>query len=78
MDQWTNTAVVSGITPKLPEGFYWFSVKAYNNIQRGGPLTTTVCSTVPLAIDITKPVFNSMQLDYDDDTRSITINYNFT
>ena len=78
MEEWSYTVAIGDIEPKLAPGRYWFTIKAYNNIIRGGPLSTTVCDSIPLVIDITKPDINELNLGYDDDTRNIMVDYNIT
>jgi hypothetical protein len=64
--------------PALPEGFYYLNVRAYNKIIRGGPLATTVCDTVPLIIDASKPVMNSFIVKYSDEARELQYIHNVT
>jgi hypothetical protein len=64
--------------PPLPEGKYYVTVRGFNNIVRGGPLVTTVCNSVPLAIDRTPPVLNSLLVSYDDINPALSAAYNTT
>jgi hypothetical protein len=73
---WSFASSLSQLGP-LPDGLYYLSVRAYNNVQRGGPLVTTVCNTVPLVIDTTKPVLVNFTTDYDDNSSALIARYLF-
>ncbi len=77
-DEWTRSASINNIDPVLKEGFYYLTVKAFNNIVRGGPLVTSLCNTIALVVDITKPIINSLDVGYDDPSRSVTYDFNVT
>ena len=62
--------------PPLPEGRYYASVRAFNNVVRGGPLATTVCNNVPLAIDRTPPYLNTFLVGFNDEIMQLTAGYN--
>ena len=74
---WSFTGARGNISP-MPEGRYYLSVRGFNNVIRGGPLATTVCDTVPLIIDMTKPVKNEFIVAFDDSIEYLVITYNFT
>lgn len=74
---WSYTGARGNIGP-LPEGRYYFNVRAFNSVIRGGPLSTTVCNTVPLAVDITKPIMHSFNITYNDDREALQYFFNVT
>jgi len=75
---WRYSAARGEISPVLAEGRYYISVRAFNNVVRGGALATTVCNSVPLVIDITKPILNSFLLNFDDNASQLDAYFNTT
>nr|XP_006817093.1 PREDICTED: uncharacterized protein LOC100376421 [Saccoglossus kowalevskii] len=74
--EWTNKGIAHSLS--LPDGFYYVTVRAINNVEFGGPLATTVCHSTPLAIDNTPPyVHDIFNIEYDEDTCIISEEYNF-
>ena len=73
---WQYSAARGAISPALPEGRYYISVRAFNNVVRGGALATTVCNSVPLVVDTTKPILSSFLLNFDDDASLLAADYN--
>ena len=53
---WTHQGVSTDLS--LPDGQYFITVQAMNNIVYGGSLVTTVCHSTPLIIDTTPPVIH--------------------
>ena len=74
---WSFGAALGGVGPVL-EGRYYMNIRAFNTVVRGGPLATTVCNTVPLAVDRSNPVVNYFVLKYDDDSLQLSYLYNVT
>ncbi|XP_041378093.1 uncharacterized protein LOC121390363 [Gigantopelta aegis] len=80
--EWTNIGLISPIPAEhnpLPDGLYYITVRALNNVKYGGPLTTTICHTTPYAIDNTKPfVHEVFNVKYDEETFIVSAQYNAT
>lgn len=74
---WSYAAALSGFAP-LADGRYYVSVRGFNNVQRGGPLATTVCNSVPIAVDTTQPVQNSFLVSFSDEEMLLKADFNFT
>ena len=63
----------------LPDGEYYFTVQALNDIIFGGPMVTTLCHSVPLVVDNTPPVFAEDETYvYDSDFNVLMLLYNAT
>ncbi|XP_076076023.1 uncharacterized protein LOC143046845 [Mytilus galloprovincialis] len=68
--QWTHSAMISPPSPAttFPDGQYFTTVRAFNDAKYGGPLTTTVCHSIPLTIDTSRPeVYDIYGIEYDED-----------
>ena len=74
---WSFTGARSNVGP-LQQGSYYISVRAFNTIIRGGPLSTALCNSVPLVVDITGPIMNSFTVNYMDATATLYAVYNVT
>ena len=59
------------------DGKYYATIRAINKVDYGGPLSTSVCHTIPLTIDITAPlIYEIYDLSYDDDNFNLTAKHN--
>ncbi|XP_076086943.1 uncharacterized protein LOC143057517 [Mytilus galloprovincialis] len=80
MSQWTHTATINPIPAPyqtLPDGKYYISVRALNNVEYGGPLATTVCHSIPLTVDNSPPlILEIYDIRYDESTFTITAKHN--
>ncbi|OPL33535.1 protein jagged-2, partial [Mytilus galloprovincialis] len=69
--QWTHSAMISPIPApytKLPDGKYFITVRALNDVKYGGPLVTTVCHSTPLTVDNSRPeIYDVYGIEYDED-----------
>ncbi|VDI41391.1 Hypothetical predicted protein [Mytilus galloprovincialis] len=78
--QWTNSAMISPIPAPytiLPDGTYFITVRALNEVKYGGPLSTTVCHTTPYIVDNSPPfVWEIFDINYDEDTLELTAKHN--
>jgi hypothetical protein len=74
---WSYTAARANMPP-MPQGKYYVSVRAYNNVVRGGPLLTTVCNTVPLVVEYVPPILNTFLIEYSDISSELQFSYNAT
>ena len=53
---WTNQGSATNLL--LPDGQYYITVQALNNIVYGGALVTSVCHSTPVTIDTSPPVLH--------------------
>jgi hypothetical protein len=60
---WTNTAYARSL--HLPDGPYYVTVQAINNVVHGGAMVTTVCHSTPIMVDTTPPYFTKGISDDD-------------
>ncbi|VDI73733.1 Hypothetical predicted protein, partial [Mytilus galloprovincialis] len=78
--QWTHNAMIYPIPAPyetLPDGEYYITLRALNEVQYGGPLATTVCHTTPLTVDNSPPlVWEVYDIQYDEDTYNLTAKHN--
>ncbi|XP_048250793.1 uncharacterized protein LOC124111176 [Haliotis rufescens] len=78
--EWTNSGLITALPDAmnpLPDGKYYITLRALNNVEYGGPLVTTICHTTPLGIDNTQPFVHEVyDVEYDEDTYVITAKYN--
>ncbi|XP_069118468.1 uncharacterized protein [Argopecten irradians] len=70
---WTHTGYTKDLY--LPDGQYYVTVSAINNVVYGGALVTTVCHTTPIDIDTTPPVFQNVTGVYFDESFDILAVY---
>ncbi|KAK7494165.1 hypothetical protein BaRGS_00014638, partial [Batillaria attramentaria] len=77
-NQWTHIGVVNMEKGyNLPDGKYYVTVRALNEVEYGGPLATTFCHSTPLGIDTSPPeVYEVYGTRYDEETHVITTQYN--
>ncbi|KAL8573311.1 hypothetical protein ACOMHN_032773 [Nucella lapillus] len=72
---WTHTGLAKGL--HLPDGPYYVSVQAVNDIIHGGDLVTTVCHSTPFVVDTTPPQFHAVQeFLFDESFRFLVVFYN--
>ncbi|VDI79784.1 Hypothetical predicted protein [Mytilus galloprovincialis] len=68
--QWTHSAMISPIPApytRLPDGQYFVTVRALNDVKYGGPLVTTVCHSIPLTVDNSRPeIYDVYGIEYDE------------
>ncbi|XP_063408918.1 uncharacterized protein LOC134692399 [Mytilus trossulus] len=80
VSQWTHTATIYPIPAPyqtLPDGKYYISVRALNNVKYGGPLATTVCHSTPLTVDNSPPlILEIYDIRYNESTFTITAKHN--
>ncbi|XP_072033446.1 LOW QUALITY PROTEIN: uncharacterized protein [Amphiura filiformis] len=77
MSEWTLEGLETGLD--LPDGLYYISVRALNNVDFGGPMAMTVCHSTPLVIDNTPPIiYEIFNITYDTSTFLIGTNVNAT
>ncbi|GFR58918.1 protein jagged-2 [Elysia marginata] len=78
--QWSGIGVVElPEGEKLPDGKYYVTVRAINQVEYGGPLVTTFCHSTPLAIDNTPPIiYEIYNIKYDDVSYNLTADFNAT
>ncbi|CAG2189848.1 unnamed protein product [Mytilus edulis] len=60
---WTNTGYARNL--HLPDGPYYVTVQAINNVVHGGAMVTTVCHSTPITVDTTPPFFSRGVTDDD-------------
>ncbi|XP_052073991.1 uncharacterized protein LOC127711867 [Mytilus californianus] len=60
---WTNTGYARNL--HLPDGPYYVTVQAINNVVHGGAMITTVCHSTPITVDTTPPFFSRGVTDDD-------------
>lgn len=69
---WTFAGYVRDI--HLPDGQYYSTVQAVNNVVHGGSLVTTVCHSTPVVVDTTPPLFNGVSdILFDEDFNIMAI-----
>ncbi|KAK3788402.1 hypothetical protein RRG08_044436, partial [Elysia crispata] len=78
--QWSGIGVVElPEGEKLPDGRYYVTIRAINQVEYGGPLVTTICHSTPLAIDNTPPIiYEIYNIKYDDVSYNLTADFNAT
>ncbi|CAG2214886.1 unnamed protein product [Mytilus edulis] len=80
VSQWTHTATIYPIPAPyetLPDGKYYISVRALNNVKYGGPLATTICHSTPLTVDNSPPlILEIYDIRYNESTFTITAKHN--
>ena len=60
-----------------PDGKYYVTLRTLNEVQYGGPLSTTICHTTPYVIDTSPPfVYEVYGTTYDEETHVINTMYN--
>ncbi|KAK3612515.1 hypothetical protein CHS0354_024486 [Potamilus streckersoni] len=78
--QWTNSGQIYPLPAPfttLPDGTYYITVRALNNVQYGGPLATTICHTTPYVVDTSPPfVYEIFNIKYNEDTFIIYAEHN--
>ena len=75
-DLWTYLAVHAPSGLDLPEGAYYITIRATNQIAYGGPLFTTVQHTTPYVVDTTPPqVSDNVGVDYNSSTDRLSVSY---
>ncbi|KAK3612537.1 hypothetical protein CHS0354_024514 [Potamilus streckersoni] len=78
--QWTNSGQIYPLPAPyttLPDGTYYITVRALNNVQYGGPLATTICHTTPYIVDTSPPfVYEIFNIKYNEDTFLIYAEHN--
>ena len=58
------------------DGHYYVVVRAFNKVDYGGPMATSICHSVPLAVDNTPPFVNSItNVRYDGQTNLISADF---
>ena len=73
-EAWTLAGVATGLS--LPEGAYYISVRATNDIAYGGPLFTTVHHSTPYMVDTTPPVVSdTVDISYNTSTNQLSADY---
>lgn len=73
---WTYSAVHAPSGLDLPEGAYYITIRATNQIAYGGPLFTTVQHTTPYVVDTTPPqVSDNVGMDYNSSTNRLSVSY---
>lgn len=73
-DMWTYSAVLSDL--ELPEGAYYITIRATNQIAYGGPLFTTVQHASPYIVDTTPPVVgDGVDVSYNSSTNQLSVEY---
>lgn len=71
---WTYSGVFAD--QYLPDGAYYITVRATNQIAYGGPLFTTVQHSTPYRVDTTHPfVSEDIQVHYNSSTNQISVEY---
>ncbi|XP_062598765.1 uncharacterized protein LOC134260192, partial [Saccostrea cucullata] len=69
---WTYTGYARDI--HLPDGKYYTTVQAINNVIHGGSLVTTVCHSTPIVVDTTPPLFKGVSdILFDEDFNIMAI-----
>ena len=62
-----------------PDGRYYVTIRAINQVEYGGLLVTTICHSTPLAIDNTPPIiYEIYNIKYDDVSYNLTADFNAT
>ncbi|XP_033121447.1 uncharacterized protein LOC117120538 [Anneissia japonica] len=73
--EWTHIGLVNGLM--LPDDNYYVTVRGLNKVEFGGPLSLSVCHSVPLVIDNTLPFVNDIfDIGYNEDTEEVSVSYN--
>jgi hypothetical protein len=73
-DMWTYSAILTDVD--LPEGAYYITIRATNQIAYGGPLFTTVQHATPYIIDTTPPVVEEdVDVGYNLTTNQLSVEY---
>jgi uncharacterized membrane protein YeiH len=74
VDDWHHQGIATGLD--LADGPYHFVVQGMNSAIFGGSLVTTVCHSVPIIVDHTPPLVNSVDtVVYDDEKQLIKAAY---
>ena len=61
---------------QLPDGAYFASVQALNNVVFGGALVTTVCHSTPIIVDTSSPQLHLVEdIFYDEDFDLLAVYY---
>ena len=59
------------------DGAYFISVRALNKVEFGGPMALTVCHSMPLIIDNTPPIIDSISnITYESSIGRIALQVN--
>lgn len=73
-EMWTYVAVLTDL--HLPEGAYYVTIRAANEIAYGGPLFTTVQHATPYIVDTTPPVVGEgVDVSYNSSTNQLSVEY---
>ncbi|XP_033637389.1 uncharacterized protein LOC117298318 isoform X2 [Asterias rubens] len=73
--QWHHQGLVVNVN--LPDGAYFISVRALNKVEFGGPMALTVCHSMPLIIDNTPPIIDSISnITYESSIGRIALQVN--
>ncbi|KAK3589126.1 hypothetical protein CHS0354_017092 [Potamilus streckersoni] len=72
---WTYSGYAKDL--HLPDGQYYVTIQAVNNVVSGGAMVTTVCHSTPVTVDTTPPVFSEVSdVMYDEDFDILAVYYN--
>ncbi|KAL3857351.1 hypothetical protein ACJMK2_012027 [Sinanodonta woodiana] len=72
---WTYSGYATDL--HLPDGQYYVTIQAVNNVVFGGAMVTTVCHSTPVTVDTTPPVFFDVSdVMYDEDFDILAVYYN--
>ncbi|XP_071959997.1 uncharacterized protein [Antedon mediterranea] len=73
--EWTHIGLVNGLM--LPDYDYYITVRGLNKVEFGGPLSLTVCHSIPLVIDNTFPFVNDIfDIEYNEVLEEVSVSYN--
>eukprot|EP00105_Crassostrea_gigas_P044578 XP_019928726.1 PREDICTED: uncharacterized protein LOC105342845 [Crassostrea gigas] len=78
--QWTHTVMMTPLEEPytiLPDGPYYITVRAINNIQYGGALSTSICHSSPYIVDNSPPlVYEVYNVRYDEHKFNLSLSHN--
>ncbi|XP_033105583.1 uncharacterized protein LOC117107873 isoform X2 [Anneissia japonica] len=73
--EWTHIGLVNGLM--LPDDEYYITVRGLNKVAFGGPLSLSICHSLPLVIDNTFPFINDIfDISYNEDLEEVSVSYN--
>ena len=73
-EAWTYSGLASPLD--LPEGAYYITIRATNQIAYGGPLFTTVQHSTPYIVDTTPPIVSdAVDIDYNSSTNQLSVGF---
>lgn len=74
-DFWTNTGLAT--FTDLPDGPYFITIQAINNVQYGGPQVTTVQHSTEYLVDTTCPILSGVEvISYNASTNQLVVVFN--